>query len=169
MLHRLLFILVVGFSLLVGCGSADASEDKDKQKDNDKISEQQEAENILYEKDGLVVSQVMGWSVGTEKVDPLNVTFNHQHVQAIVSLIETEKTFDQLKEELLDGAGNVELVEEKGDSFSYQSKQKESIRTNVYFRKYEDQTMILSFLSKVDSGEGARKAIDDFKSAINYQ
>ncbi|RPF53248.1 hypothetical protein [Aquisalibacillus elongatus] len=163
MLNKLCLVLVAGLLVLSGCG-ADA-EEKDQQEDQAK----EETKDTLYEEGGLVVSNVSGWSIGKEKKEPLTVNFNHQDLKAIATVVETEKDFNQIKDELLAGAGDVEVIEEQEESFSYQTKNKESIRTDVYLEQDEEQTLILSFLSKTNVYEDVKETIEEFQSAVELQ
>ncbi|TFB21808.1 hypothetical protein E3U55_08270 [Filobacillus milosensis] len=172
MLNKLLLTLTAGLLVLSGCG-ADAEEKEEQPQKTEQQEEQAKKEDTqqeaLYKKGGLVVSEVSGWSVGKEKEDPLTVNFNHQNLKAIASVINTDKSFEQLKNELLNGAGDVEVLKEEDGHFSYHSKHEESIRTDVYITQHDQQTLVLSFLSKTDVYDEVKASIKEFQSAVNLQ
>lgn len=83
--------LITGLIVLSGCG-ADAEEKKDEPQDNkEEQVEKDNSSKVLYENGALIVKDTSGWSVGKEEKNPLTVSFNHQHIKAIVTIFDTQK------------------------------------------------------------------------------
>ncbi|WP_054752056.1 hypothetical protein [Piscibacillus salipiscarius] len=86
-----------------------------------------------------------------------------------MTIFDTQKSFNQIKDELIAGAGDVEVIEEEEDYFSYQSKNKESIKTEVYLKQNGQQTLVLSFLANKNQFDELSDTIKEFQSAVKLK
>lgn len=90
---------------------------------------------------GLVVYQTDGWTLEkeTETDKGLNITFGNEKVKGILTIISTDKSFDDIKNELKIGAGKVEIIDESDEYLAFKSLRKESMRTDIYINRLEEE------------------------------
>lgn len=133
-------------------------------------SEKQE-NTILYEnvEHGLMIDEVQGWSYTKEVLQPFNVSFTNDQASVIVSILSNEKTVEEMKDEILLGAGDVTIIEEDEDALSYKTNRKESVRTNLYIERTENDTRLLIFMTPFNEYEKNKEKFDRFKSNIHFK
>jgi hypothetical protein len=167
-------IMIVFLSLVVlllgACGDKADEADQVNEPQSGKTDQVNEpAGNVLYENNnhGLKVFEAEGWTLKKESTaDPLSVVFTNGRVDAIISVLGDDKSFQKIKEELKAASGSVQVTDEKEDSLSYRSDRKESIRTDVFLRKGDGRVFVITFMTPNASYEANAGTIHDFQKHI---
>jgi hypothetical protein len=136
---------------------------------NNVVVEQEEKKTYLYENGevGLAVQQVEDWElVNVIDEGSLNVTFSTGQVDAIITAVKTDKDNEEIKTELMSGAGDIEVLEEEDNYISFQSKMSNSIHTDIYIEFAEDKTFIYTFICLTSQYNNAKPQIDRFLESI---
>ena len=127
---------------------------------------------ILYDNNdaGLRVYQTPDWYLEREVViEQLNVTFSDGKAKAIITVISSEKSIDEIKQELILGAGEVTVIEESDGYVAFESESTESIRTDVYISQTESSTGIVAFMAPSEDYEEVQESIGAFKDNIEFR
>lgn len=158
-------ILVISILLLSACGteSSQASLEKGNQT-NDDNSE------FLYQGKNIQVTETPGWIENTNSSysDEGNVVFENGKVKAIITVVSNEKSLEEIKSELKKSFANAEVIQESSDYVSLKTNRKESIRSDVYFNRGEDQTGIIIFMTPIKTHEKNKTIIEKFKNNVQY-
>lgn len=172
--NKYIMVLLLLFAfILTGCGTQSETNDSNgTNNENTSQNQSQGKEQVeyLYENEevGLKVAQTTGWNLKTEKTEPFNIVFENGQAQSIISVIESDKSFEDLKSEFLAGAGKVSVVANEENYLSYQSNRKESMETNIYLDKKGNETIIISFVYPTNKSETLADAKSNLRSNINY-
>jgi hypothetical protein len=121
--------------------------------------------NYLYENEeiGIYVEDLPNWELQEIKDERgLNVIFTSKQVTAIITAISNNRSLEEMKEELMQGAGDVEWITEEENHFAYRSLQTESIRTDVYFKQLKDYYILYTFITPEKDYEQSKLLIDSF-------
>ncbi|PKR78085.1 hypothetical protein CEY16_09210 [Halalkalibacillus sediminis] len=165
------FILLFLTTLLVACNVETKSESDNLAEVNKKDDGKTEENELLYENEkyGISVEQNSAWTFKSEVVKSnLNVVLSHNKLEAIISSVSANKTFEEIKQEIKSGAGDVEIISEEGNKLFFKSKLKNAIRTDVYFKEYNDSNnFIIIFMSPVSEYEQAKPNIESLLNHIN--
>lgn len=128
--------LLIFILLFIGCSSnSNSNEQMINEETHKKVNETlHEAEKMLYENNhtGIRIEDVEGFTLKQES--DKTVTFTNETVTAIISVLETGRTKEEIQDELLTGLGNVTFIEETDQYIAWKSDRNESIRTDVYFK-----------------------------------
>ncbi|WP_209123999.1 hypothetical protein [Alkalihalobacillus sp. BA299] len=157
---KMMICLLSGLMIVTGCSSDSTTKSE---------QTQAESEEILFENTdvGLKIYESSNWIIEQEVyVQNLNVTFQNDTLKAIVSVIPSEKTMEQIKKELQLGDGLITVLEEKDDYFSFHTNQKESIRSDLYIEQDQGKTLIVTFMSPLEDFESYLEEIEEFKGNI---
>ncbi|MBB5174652.1 hypothetical protein [Texcoconibacillus texcoconensis] len=166
----LMVLLILTFVGLYGCSQDDVT--KSEHAENETKSSEQElaTQEILYENTewDIKVYETSDWMLDKEVTgESFNVTFEKDLLKAIVTIIPNEKSFDEIKQELQVGAGNVSIEEEKEDFLAFKNERKETIRTDIYLKQEGDYTGIISFMTPESDWEINQEKIETFKGNID--
>lgn len=156
----LLIILVV----LAGCGHKESSVEE---QPHETESTQQTA-MYVNEEAGLTIGEVPGWTLSKEVETPLNVSFVNGKSSVIVSILSNEKSIDEIKKEILTGAGNVSIQEESENTLSFTSNRKESIRSDIKIKRDSDSTKMIIFMTPASQYEENKALFNKFYENINF-
>ncbi|GGM38227.1 hypothetical protein GCM10011351_25450 [Paraliobacillus quinghaiensis] len=163
------FILFFITTLLVGCNGETESDNSAEV--NQKENVESEENELLYvnEAYGISIAQNADWTFESEVVSAnLNVVLSHNKLEAIISTVSADRTFEEIKQELKSGAGDVEVISEEGHTLSYKSKLKNAVRTDVYFKEHNDsKNLIIIFMSPNSEYEQAKPNIKSLLNHIN--
>lgn len=124
---------------------------------------------VFYEnvEAGLKIYESSDWTLDSEvSIEPFNATFKQGNVRAIVSIIPSVKTLDQIKQELHLDRDFVEVIEESDHRLSFQTNQKESIRSDIYAQQTDGETLILTFLTSIAEYEANQEKMEEFRNNI---
>lgn len=179
MSHKGLFALTLLsiISFLVACAEDSKIEDSktNSTTEENKVAAELNAEqkNAIYQSEeyGITILQNLDWKFDLEEeTENLNVMLSHNKLNAIISTVSAEKSFEDIKNELKAGAGDVEVVSEDDNSLSFKSKLKNAVRTDVYFkRRNVDKNLIIIFMSPVAKYEQAKPNIESLLNHINLK
>ena len=153
--------LLAGAMLATGCSSVSSTTADDEA--------QVESKTIIYENmdAGLKIYESTQWTLEQEVFTRnLNATFQYEAVKAIVSVIPSEKSMDQIKQELQLGDGLITILEENDHFFSFRTNQKDGIRSDLYLDHDQGKTLIVTFMSPIDDFERFQDEMDQFKNNI---
>ncbi|MCD8500736.1 MAG: hypothetical protein LRY71_02450 [Bacillaceae bacterium] len=126
----------------------------------------QEAEKMLYENDhtGIRIGDVEGFILKQE--GDKTVTFTNETVTAIISVLETGRTKEEIKDELLKGIGNVTFIEETDKYIAWKSDRNESIRTDVYLKENKQYSVLVVFMTPMKDYQQNSNKIKTFLDRI---
>lgn len=153
--------LLAGAMLATGCSSVSSTTSDGEA--------QAESKSIIYENidAGLKIYESNQWTLEQEVFTRnLNATFQYETVKAIVSLIPSEKSMDQIKQELQLGNGLITILEENDYFFSFHTNQKEGIRSDLFLVHDQGKTLIVTFMSPMDDFERYQEDMNQFKNNI---
>lgn len=164
----LLALIVSSFFIVSGCSQQEESPVI--------LDTAHENHAVVYEnpKAGIRVYETPDWVVGTEVVEPLNVTFHYyptlgnQQLKAIITVISNESTFNEIKQEFLTGAGEVSIIHESDNHLAYKSERKESIRTDIYLQLDGLHTKIITFMMPLEDYEENQEQMEAFINNIEF-
>lgn len=171
---RACMLLVLSFIFLWGCSSedqiADYSQKLNESPSVENMDHQKENQPILYNNHelGLTILETENWQVINEVKQPFNVLFENDKMKALITIISNESSFSSIKEELVESAGNVTIIEEKDSFITYISNRKESIRTLVYLYSFQEQTGIVTFITPEEDYVSNIEEIELFHSNIYF-
>ncbi|MDQ0159645.1 hypothetical protein [Alkalibacillus salilacus] len=173
MKRRQVFLVFIVFIivLLTGCSNNENSAQSQESVGDDKSGEQAStSDELLYDHEdmGLSVGYEKGWEMIEESKDPVNVTFQHDHILSVLTVLSGNKEVQTLKDELLQGANKASVVDESDRFIAYETDREESMRTEVYFMDDKEKTVMLSFVTAKDKYESVEKDITSFRSQLNY-
>jgi hypothetical protein len=158
-------------SLLIGCQKeteSNIAEEGTTLQQNDATEKE-----LLYENEefGISIQKNSEWNLQSkEENDNLNIILSQEKLTAIVSSVSTSKSFDEIKAELLVGAGDVEFISDDDSTLSFQSKLKNAIRTDVYFKKQSGvNNYIIIFMSPVSQYDKATLEMDSLLNHIEFK
>ncbi|MCP8615423.1 hypothetical protein [Salirhabdus salicampi] len=170
MKRHILLSLIFMFLLVIVLAACKNENQRDENHQN-KFDDRKEEQEVLYDNDdfNLIVYETDSWNVDEEKKDEhkLIVSFQNEQSTAIITSVNTEKNFDEIKQELKTASGNVEIIQNSANQISFKSKRKSSIRTDIYLEKQDHHTYIYSFKTPVAKyDEAAAESINQFKTNI---
>ncbi len=127
----------------------------------------------LYENEAinLLVTQSGDWQVDTEaRSYNLEVTLHTQQLHAIISTVSTTQNFAGVKQELLSSVGDVEILSENDEQFSFQSKLKSPVRTDVFIKESKDANyhLVIVFMSPVSEYDRNQPEMKDLLNHIHF-
>ncbi|WP_368646295.1 hypothetical protein AB4027_05290 [Alkalibacterium putridalgicola] len=163
-------ILLTSALFLAGCNEEPLADTKIE-------SSQSETSSVvkvsyLYENEDyqLAISENMDWQLESEKeTDNLNVVLNDDTLTALVSSVSASNTFEDIKKELIKGAGNVTVLSESDDFLSYKSKLKNAVRTDVYFKEQDElKNYIITFMSQTSEFEDNQPKVESLLNNIHF-
>ncbi|WP_411953885.1 hypothetical protein ACKXGF_11650 [Alkalibacillus sp. S2W] len=169
--QKFLVFIVFIIILLSGCSDDDNSAQSEESVGGDKSEEQTStSEELLYDhKDtGVSVGYEEGWEMIEESKDPVNVTFQHDHILSVLTVLDDKQKVQSLKDELLQGANKASVVDESDRFIAYETNREESMRTEVYFMNDKEKTVMLSFVTAKDRYDKVEDDIASFRSKLNY-
>lgn len=137
-------IFILSVALMTACSSEQAATIEENAPTNTASeSTPSDTKQVIYSNidTGLVVYQTDGWTLEkeTETDKGLNITFGNEKVKGILTIISTDKSFDDIKNELKIGAGKVEIIDESDEYLAFKSLRKESMRTDIYINRLEEE------------------------------
>jgi len=158
MLKYGLVSLITVILLLSACGTNKVSEEK---------QGSQNEKEALYKSDYFTVFSIEGWSLEKESTNrTLNVIFSKDQTKAIITSLSVKKSNEEIKTDLINGAGNVEIIENKDDYVSFKTKLKTSIRTDIYIKESNNQTIVVTFMTPDLNYENAKKDEEKFLNKV---
>jgi hypothetical protein len=152
----MLHILILLVTLLTACSSEQTTTEEEKVPATTAAeSPTSDTKTAIYTdtETGLAVYETEGWVFEKESKTGkgVNVTFSNEKVKGILSILSTDKSFDEIKNELKVGAGQIEIIDESDEYLSFKSLRKESIRTDIYLNRLpEGNVYIFSFLTPAE-------------------
>ncbi|QZT33960.1 hypothetical protein HUR95_00520 [Caldalkalibacillus thermarum TA2.A1] len=149
-----MLILVASLLSAGGCGQTEQASQQSNPSAEETADSIAPTQDILYENSdvGIKVYQLPGWEVGKEgKSDTFNVTFHRDNLKAIITLVSSDLSLEEIKQTLVTGAGPVEIIEETDTYLALQSKRKEPVRTDIYIEQLEEQTVIYTFMTPAEA------------------
>lgn len=151
--HIAMFSLLL---LLVGCGNDPV--------DNSELEE--EPMSFFYEdpESDVRILEANEWLI--EKETATSVKLKSKNLVAIVSVIPTEKSTSEIKQELKAGAGKITVIGEGSNFISWNTDRKESIRTNIYIDQVGDQTLIITLMTPNDEYELNKEKMEAFRENV---
>ncbi|WP_216830960.1 hypothetical protein [Alkalihalobacterium elongatum] len=158
--RKMLFCLLAGLLVVTGCSSASSTTPE---------QVQEESEQIFFENmdAGIKIYEAPNWTLEQEVFSKnLNATFKYETLKAIVSVIPSEKTMEQIKTELQLGDGLITVLDENDNFFSFHTNQKESIRSDLFLDHDYGKTLIVTFMSPSEDFSSYRGEIEQFKENI---
>jgi hypothetical protein len=163
MFKRVSLLFILSIIALVGCGK-----DSDKKTANQMSTELGQGEakgdtTSFYDdpERGIRVISADGWFI--EKETETSVKFKSEKLVAIISVIPKGKTVAEIKQELVNGAGKIQINGEGPNLISWKSERKESISTNVYIEEKEDHNVIITIMTPSDQYENNLEKIEAFR------
>ncbi len=131
---------------------------------------EQKDKNYLYESETVKVTETSGWQHRdrSSKYGEENILFQNGNVKAILTLVSSEKSLDEIKSELKSSFGNSEAIEENENYLSLKSKRKESVQTDIYLNSGDEQTGILIFMAPFEEYETNQAVIEEFKKNVQF-
>ena len=144
----LIVILMITSTLLSGCNQEQTIE-------TDLASADQV---VMYENEkyGITIYENSDWQFVSEKQsENINIKLSHfDQLHAIITTASSEKSFAMIKQELIAGAGDVDVITEDDNTMSYQSKLQDAIRTDIYFKpNHGKKHVLVIFMSPVSVHE----------------
>lgn len=115
----------------------------------------------------LTTLEVEGWEKVTEVVVDQNIytTFSSRNMKAVVTEVYSEKSFKEIQAELIQGAGDTQLILEANDHVAIRSNRKASIRTDIYYLgQTENRTYVIIFLTPLNEFENNKSIMLEFLS-----
>ncbi|MCP8615338.1 hypothetical protein [Salirhabdus salicampi] len=171
MMKSTLMISTLFIIMLTACGGGEKSDQSlnEEQPPQQEPSGDQPEQLAMYESDQLTVFETTGWEITDEKLasNRLNVMLNGDKVKAILTVVPNEKSFDEVKQELKTGAGDVEIIQEEDNYLSFQSKRNESIKTEVYLREEHNNVYVFTFMVPVTEYEANKEKIEKLLNNIS--
>lgn len=162
-MQRLSILLGILAILIAGCGNGGAPE-AEEQKGN------QPGESVLYENEqGLKITNSEGWTKKEETSDPFNIRFENEQSTAIISVISNEKSVEEIKDELISGAGEITILDEGDDFVSFQTDRKESIRSDVFVERSDEESRVIIFMTPAADYEKNKAKFDEFRENIHFE
>lgn len=162
-MKRLSIVLVVLAILAAGCGKEEAPQAEGKKGS-------QSEKTVLYESDkGLKITNGDGWTKKEEISEPFNVRFENEKATVIISKISNKKSNGEIKDELISGAGEVTILAEEDNSVSFQTERKESIRSDVYIERSDEESRVIIFMTPAEEYENNKAKFDEFKDNIQFE
>ena len=158
-LSMLLGILVV---LLAGCGDGDSPKAQEK-------TDGQQQQSALYKSDQLEITNGEGWTKKEEIEEPFNIRFENDNATVIISEISNKKSVDEIKDELIQSAGEVTILNEGEDFVSFQTNRKESIRSDVAIERTNSESRVIIFMTPTAEYENNKEKFDTFKENIHFK
>lgn len=155
--------LLIVLAALAGCGHKDSSAEQPQETEST-----QQASLYDNEEAGLTIEEVPGWTLSREVKNPLNVSFVNEKSSVIVSILSNEKSIDEIKKEVLAGAGNVSIQEESENTLSFTSNRKESIRSDIKIERDSNSTTMIIFMTPASQYEKNKALFDEFNKNINF-
>ena len=156
--------------LLVGCTEEQATESQTE--GTHAQSPVQQAEEPLYENDkhALSILSTEDWALETNKASGnLYIVLSTGKLNAIISSVSLDKSFEEISGELIKRAGSVTVLTEQEAFLSYQSTVKNPVRTDVYFREHNDELNILIiFMSPSSVFEDHQPQVESLLSNITF-
>jgi|GEM_PF-3311240 len=150
--------LITVILLLSACGTNEEVQEKQGSKSE---------ENALYKSDSFTVFHVEGWSLEKESTDKtLNVIFSKDQSKAIITSLSVEKSNEEIKNDLINGAGNVEIIVNKDDNVSFKTKLNNSIRTDIFIKKSNKHKIVITFMTPDSNYENAKKDKEEFLNKV---
>lgn len=149
----LIVVLMITSTLLVGCK-------QDVESDLASAKQTVMHENKQY---GITIYENSDWQfVSEQQSDNINIKLSHPNkLNAIITTASSEKSFAMIKQELLAGAGDIDVIAEDDDTLSYRSKLQDAIRTDVYFKpNHGEKHILVIFMSPVSVHEEVAPYID---------
>lgn len=131
----------------------------------------QEQQDILYQNEsiGLSVYETTGWQLNEEKQSKgLNVTFSNNKMKAIITAVNTDKSFEEIKSEFKRSSANSEVLEEKDSQLSFKSNTSK-VRTDIFLERVNDQTYIYTFLTPIKSYSESKSVLSAFINNIEIK
>ncbi|MDE5415720.1 hypothetical protein [Alkalihalobacterium chitinilyticum] len=159
-IKKIMVCLLAGAMLAAGCSSVSSTPADEAQV---------ESKTIFYENmdAGLKIYESNQWTLEQEVFTRnLNATFQYETVKAIVSVLPSEKSMDQIKQELQLGDGLITILEESDHFFSFHTNQKEGIRSDLFLDHDQGKTLIVTFMSPMDDFERYQEDMNQFKKNI---
>ncbi|MFC4410909.1 hypothetical protein ACFOZY_10820 [Chungangia koreensis] len=163
-MQRLSIILVILAILAAGCGKEEAP-----QADEQKGSQSEETVLYVNPEQGIEITNGEGWTKKEEISEPFNVRFENEKATVIITMISNKKSVDEIKDELISGAGEVTILEEEDHSVSFQTKRKESIRSDVFIERSDEESRVIIFMTPAGEYENNKAKFDEFKENIHFE
>ncbi|MFD1020219.1 hypothetical protein [Thalassobacillus hwangdonensis] len=135
-------------------------------------SSKESKESVLYENTSyhLSVGEMEGWLLEKETDEGrLHAKFTNNQSKAIVTVTETTKSFENIKDELKDGAGKVDVVQDDKASISFISGLNEKMRTDIYIKKHREFTYVFTFISPLSAYEKKENEIKKFLDEVHLK
>ncbi|MDQ0339907.1 hypothetical protein J2S00_002702 [Caldalkalibacillus uzonensis] len=155
--------------MVSGCGQTELAQQPLNHPDEGTAGSSTQTQDILYENSevGIKVYQLPGWEVGKEgEADTFNVTFHRDNLKAIITLVSSDLSLEEIKQTLVTGAGPVEILEETDTYLALQSKRKEPVRTDIYIEQQEEQTVIYTFMTPAEAYAENQPYMESFKQNV---
>lgn len=162
-------LLTVVLFILSACGDVEAGK-KETAKSNS--AEQSAEEKISYENEEYHISvhNAEDWKVDEiENEDKLIVNFQKDNMEAIITVVTTDKKLPEIKNEFLLGAGDSEIIKDKEGQLSYRSKLENSMRTDIFLEKHEKFTYVFTFITPDRDYEKLKGSIDALMKNIKIE
>jgi hypothetical protein len=162
-----MLVLFLSTLLLLGaCGNESSQSNLEKNSEPN----QKEETKYLYESQSFKVIELPGWTESKDEStdDKANVMFQNGKLKAVVTVVSNEKSLEQIKNELKTALGSAEEIEDSDHYMSFKSNRKESIRTDIYLNRSDEQTGILIFMTPLQNFETSKAKIEEFKNNVQY-
>ncbi|WP_088105483.1 hypothetical protein [Halalkalibacter urbisdiaboli] len=153
------FLLCIAVLIAVGGCSSQNSVIKASEKEKVVFFENEEAGLTIYESSNWVLDSVVS-------NEPFNATFKRDDVRAIVSIIPGERSLEQIKQELKLNRDFVKVLDESEDYLSFQMRENESIRSDIYREQAGEETLIVTFLTPLETYEQNSAKAEEFRKNI---
>ncbi|MDR5658854.1 hypothetical protein RH915_05070 [Serpentinicella sp. ANB-PHB4] len=163
MVKNKVFLLTLILILLIASGCSKKHVDTENQNIQEKA--------VLYENIdlGFRVFESSQWNVGEESTNgSFNVTFENNKLKAIVTILTSEKSVDEIKNDLKTGTRKANIIQDTKDSLIFESERKESIRTEIYIKDNRANKGIITFMTPVKDYENNKDAIDEFRRNLQF-
>jgi hypothetical protein len=124
---------------------------------------------FLYknEKAGIEIIESSNWTLDSEiTTEPLNATFRQDDIKAIVSIIPSSKTLDQIKRELNLNGDFVQIIDETEESLSFKLNQTENTRSDIFVETSDGETLVLTFFTPEHDYLAKHRKIEEFRKSI---
>ncbi|CQR48456.1 hypothetical protein BN1058_02825 [Paraliobacillus sp. PM-2] len=158
----ILLLLLFFIFILAGCKGEEASNNVDAKADGDAVL----YENKIFD---ISIAHNSDWKFKSEtESDNLNVILSHGKSQAIISSVSSNRTFEDIKQELKAGTKNIEVISEENKTLSYKSKLKDAVRTDIFFVEHNKSiNLIVIFMSPASAYEQAKPNMESLLNHIN--
>ncbi|KHF38705.1 hypothetical protein [Halalkalibacter okhensis] len=164
----LLAYLMCSLLLLGGCASATGSGSQEVT-DIEEVTEHEQV--VMYENSdkGIKVYELPNWEFEEQlEKDQFNVIFQSDKGKAIITVLDSIKDVEDIKNELMIGVGTSTIIEETDHYFAFESERKESIRADIYIEQQGQKVTILTFMTPLDDYEEKIESIEEFKQHIDF-